>query len=128
MSRTGRTEGRKGMALVEVLVAVVIFFAAFAALLRVYALSLSALDASDTTVASTLAAQEQLEALALVATNAVGVGPDTGNEAIPGYVCLVDRHATVGTGLILSEAELRAGRRDRGAGAVVWTRMVPASP
>ena len=116
------------MALVEVLVAVVIFFAAFAALLRVYAFAISALDASESTVAATLAAQEQLEALVLVATNAAGAGLVAGQEVVPGYVCRVDRHTAAGTGLVLTEAELRAGLRDRDASAVVWTRTVPASP
>ena len=125
MSRTGKTERRQGMALVEVLVAVVIFFAAFAALLRVYAMAASALDVSESTVASTLAAQDELESMPLVVTNA-GVGIRDGAAVVPGYVCRVDRHAVPGTGPVLSEVELLAGRQDRDAAVVAWTRTVPS--
>jgi len=128
MSRTGQTEGRQGIALVEVLVAVVIFFAAFAALLRVYALAVAALDASERTVASTLTAQQQLESMPLAVTNTAGGGGAAGVEAVQGYVCAVDSHAVSGASLALTESELRAGRRGSDADVVVWTRTVSAAP
>lgn len=129
MSRTGKTDDRRGMALVEVLVAVVIFFAAFAALLRVYALATSALDASESTVASTVAAQDQLEVIPLVMTNTpAGIQDEAATAAMPGYVCRVDRHAASGTGLVLSDVEIQAGRPDREAAVIMWTRTTSTSP
>ena len=130
MSRTGKIEPRLGVALIEVLVAVVIFFAAFAALLRVYAVAVSALDVSETTIASTWVAQEQLEAIPLVETNAAAeVRDEAGSGVTPGYGCLVDRHAAAaGTGPALSEVELQAGRQGRDAAVVAWTRTVLAAP
>ena len=129
ISRTGKTERRQGLALVEVLVAVVIFFAAFAALLRVYAMAASALDTSETTVASVLTAQEQLENILLVETNAAsGDRNEAGIVVVPGYECQIDRRAASRVGPVLNEVELLAGRVDRTADVCVWTRTVPALP
>ena len=129
MLRTGKTESRQGLALVEVLVSVVIFFAAFAALLRVYALATSALNTAETTVGATLTVQDQLEGISLVETNAdAGGRAGSVNDVVPGYVCRVERHVTSGASPLLGDVELLSGRRNQGEAVVVWTRTVPTSP
>lgn len=128
MSRTGRTENRQGLALVEVLVAVVIFFGASGALLGVYALAATALDAAEATVGSTLAAQERLEGLVLVPTNAVPAEGRTAEPVLSGYECRVGTREVSGMSATLVEVELRAGLAGQDASAILWTRTVSAPP
>lgn len=130
ISPTGRSDGRQGLALVEVLVAVVLLFAGITAILRVYGMAVSALDAADATVASTLAAQQQLDAVPLVSA---GNGPSEGSgeapEAVRGYVCRVATR-TVGGGAegALVEYEIRAGRIGAGESVRVSTLGSASAP
>lgn len=124
---TGRTDGRQGLALVEVLVAVVLLFAGITAILRVYSMAVSALDAADATVAATMAAQQQLEAARLVSPAAdVSVGFIAAPEAVAGYVCRVTSRATGGgEGNAMIEYDIRAGRIGAGDSVHVSTLGVP---
>ncbi len=124
--RTGRTEGRRGLALVEVLVAVVLLFAGITAILRVYSMAVSALDAADTTLAATLAAQQELDAVRLVSA---GPGESiAAGQAVGGYDGrMTFRPVGVGEGLTLVECDIRAGRAGAGDSVRVSTWSVPVS-
>lgn len=122
---TGRIDGREGLALVEVLVAVVILFGGITGILRVYGMAVSALDAADLTVASALAAQQQLDAVPLVTVGArQGARFSAAPESLAGYACRVETRAVGGEGASLVEYDLRAGRAGAGGSVRVSTLAV----
>jgi hypothetical protein len=113
---------------VEVLVAVVILFAGITAILRVYGLAVSALDAADATVAATLAAQQQLDAVPLVSAGSRPGGTlAAAPEPLVGYVCRVTAREAGVEGGALVEYDLRAGRAGAGESVRVSTLAVPAA-
>lgn len=115
------------MALVEVLVAVVILFAGMTAILRVYSGAVAALDAADVTLGALLAAQEEMETVALVSRSDAHPFDPANRLAVvvPGYTSrMTMQPAAREEALPLATCRIAAARRGEGDSVVVTLNVV----
>lgn len=120
--RTGRTDARRGLALIEVLIAVVILFVGIVAVLRVCSGAAVALDSAESTLGAAMATAEAIESVVLVKPESDPVSAVTVKAVIPGYHAALDsRRLTFGGGLDLREYRVSAGRQGRAPVVVATT-------
>lgn len=131
MSRTGRTSRRQGLALVEVLVAVVILFLGLTAVLRVYSGAVRALEASERTLVGVLLIQSALEVSPVVAARDMPTLMPSGDGLVGGgYAVQAVRGGPVpGSGVGLTEFRLESRKAGVPEATLqVVTHVVPGLP